>query len=157
MKRFKWRLQRVLDIKQKEEQIKRAELFDLTEQLSQVRGELFMQKRILEDLLQSLAEKPLRDRWGQQEFLMTYSAANDAIIKALEDKTQALTVKQKEKVSEIMTIKKFNKGLERLRSEAKMEFIKEQEKLEQKESDERVTSDFTRKIMKQNERLELVV
>ncbi len=157
MKRFHWRLQHVLDIKQKEEQIKRAELFELTEKLSQTRGELFMQKKILEDLLGSLAEKPAVDRWGQQEFLMTYSAANDAIIKELENKTESLTAQQKEKMAEILTIKKFTKGLERLRSNAQTEFIKEQEKLEQKESDERVTSDFARKIMKQNRTEEFAV
>jgi len=157
MKRFHWRLQRVLDIKQKEEQVKRADLFEITEQLSQARGELFMQKRILEGLIRDLAEKPPRDRLGQQEFFMTCSAANDAIIKRIEDQVQALTVQQKEKISEVMTINKFNKGLERLRSEAKKEFISEQEKLEQKESDERVTSDFARKIMKQNRDEALVV
>ena len=56
MKRFQWRLQRVLDIKQKEEQVKRAELVHLTEKLSQARVALFIQKRILEDLLDELAD-----------------------------------------------------------------------------------------------------
>ena len=50
MRRFKWRLQRVLEVKRKEEQVKRAELMQITEQLSQARGELFMQKRKLEEL-----------------------------------------------------------------------------------------------------------
>jgi hypothetical protein len=40
MKRFVWRLQRVLEIKKKEEQKTRAELFELTERLAQARGEL---------------------------------------------------------------------------------------------------------------------
>jgi len=147
MKRFKWRLQRVLDVRQKEEQVKRAELFAITEQLSQTRGELFMQKRTLEGLLRDLAEKPAAQRWGQQAMVLTWTAANDAAIKALEAKADALAVRQKEKVAEMSAFKKFNKGLEKLRSEAKQAFIKEQEKLEQKDSDERVTSDFTRKIM----------
>ena len=156
MKRFKWRLQRVLDIKQKEEQVKRAELFELTEQLSLARGELFMQKGILENLINTVAEKPPHERLYQQELLMAYSAANDKRIKSLEEKVQELAVRQKEKIVEILAVKKFYKGLEKLRDEAKATFIKEQEKLEQKESDERVTAGFVRRVIGRHRAEELI-
>jgi flagellar protein FliJ len=147
MKRFKWRLQRVLDIKRKEEQVKRAELFELTDQLSLARGELFMQKGILENLIIRVSEKPPHERLYQQELLMIYSAANDMRIKSLEEKVQELAMRQKEKIVEILAVKKFYKGLEKLRDEAKAAFIKGQEKLEQKESDEQVTAGFVRRAI----------
>jgi len=47
MKRFAWRLQRVLEIKKKEEQKVRAELFQLAEKLAQTRGELLRWQKML--------------------------------------------------------------------------------------------------------------
>ena len=155
MKRFKWRLQRVLDIKQKEEQVKRAELVNTTEQLSQARGELFMQKRILEDLINRLSEVCPQERLGRQEFFMTYSAANDTKIKKLESEIELLTARQKEKIAEIMKLKQFNEGLEKLRTEAETEFSKEQEKLEQKDLDDASTFRFARNIMSQSKEVVL--
>ena len=51
MKRFVWRLQKVLDVKIKEEQIRRTELFRLAEELAAKRGELLMRQRILHDIM----------------------------------------------------------------------------------------------------------
>ena len=51
MKRFVWRLQRVLDIKKKQEQKTRAELLELTGKIAQKRGELLTKQKILEDIL----------------------------------------------------------------------------------------------------------
>jgi hypothetical protein len=48
MKRFVWRLQRVLDIKRKEEQKKRTELLELTEKIAQRRAELLAKQMILQ-------------------------------------------------------------------------------------------------------------
>jgi flagellar export protein FliJ len=147
MKRFNWRLQRVLDIKQKEEQVKRSELVNLTGKLSQARGELFMQKRILEDLIDSVSQTAPADRLDRQAFFLTYAAANDATIKKLQKEICELTARQQEKIAEIMKLKQFNEGLEKLRTEARLEFFNEQEKLEQKEMDDAATSRFACHIM----------
>jgi flagellar biosynthesis chaperone FliJ len=40
----------------------------------------------------------------------------------------------------------LKEGMERLRNEAKMQFIKEQEKLEQQQLDERAIVSFVRKV-----------
>lgn len=150
MKRFKWRLQRVLDIKQKEEQAKRAQLVDITERLSQARGELFMQKRKLEELIDALSEIGPQERLDRQAMLMTYSAANDRVIKKLEEEIELLKARQQEKIADVLKIKQFNEGLEKLRAEAKTEFMTEQEKHEQKDTDEATTSRMARKMMTQS-------
>ena len=46
-------------------------------------------------------------------------------------------------------VRRFKEGLEKLRVEAKAQFIREQEKIEQKEADEIVTIGFARKIIQQ--------
>lgn len=145
MRRFAWRLQRVLEIKKKEEQKVRAELFELTEKLAQVRGELLSRQKMLENIINILAGENPKKRLGRQEFFLRYSAASDEQIKKLQAQTKTLESQQREKIAEVLKARRFKEGLERLREEAKMQFIKEQEKLEQKELDEGATISFVRK------------
>ena len=144
MKRFVWRLQRVLDIKKKEEQKKRGELFELTEELAQTRGELLMQQKMLENIIEGLTGEDPKKRLGKQEFFLRYSAISDERVKRLKDKISDLESRQRDKIAEVLKVRRFKEGLERLRVEAKMQFIKEQEKLEQKELDEGAIVSFVR-------------
>jgi flagellar FliJ protein len=146
MKRFVWRLQRVFDIRKKEEQVKRAELFALTEKLANARGELLMQQRILENIIADISKKKSVERLSEQEFFLKYSAASNEQIKKLKNKLAELELQQSKKLAEVLKLRRFNKGLEKLREEAKKRFIAEQEKLEQKELDEGANISFTRKI-----------
>ena len=150
MKRFVWRLQRILDIKTKEEQTKKAELLKVTEKLTQSRSELVTQKRILDSILDGLAEVEPKKRIGKQEFFLKCSAQNDELIRKLKGKVSELESRQREKISEVLKVKRFKEALEKLRTEAKRRFEKEQEKLEQKEADEGATVAFARKTMKQD-------
>jgi len=146
MKRFVWRLQRVLDIKKKEEQKTRAELFELTEKLAQARGELLARQKILESIIEELTESNPKRRLGEQEFFLRYSIASDEQIKRLKENVNELESQQRGKIAEVLKVRRFKEGLEKLRVEAKLQFIKEQEKLEQKEMDERATISFVRKL-----------
>jgi len=145
MKRFVWRLQRVLDIRKKEEQKARAELLELTERLAQTRGELLTQQKMLEDIINGLTGENPKKRLGKQEFFLKFSAASDEQIKRLEDKVSELESQQRDKIAEVLKLRRFKEGLEKLRTEAKMRFIKEQERLEQKQLDEGATVSFVRK------------
>ena len=145
MKRFVWRLQRVLDIRKKEEQKVRVELLELTERLAQTRGELLAQRQVLENIINGLIGENPDKRLGKQEFFLRYSAATDEQIKKLEDKVNELKLQQRDKIAEVLKLKKFIEGMEKLRTEAKMRFIAEQEKLEQNQFDERATVSFVRK------------
>lgn len=146
MKRFVWRLQRVLDIRKKEEQKARAELLELTEKLAQTRSELLMQQKVLEDIIKCLTGENPKKRLGKQEFFLKCSAASDEQIKKLEGKVNDLESQQRDKIAEVLKLRRFTEGLERLRTEAKMRFITEQEKLEQKQLDEGATVSFVRRM-----------
>jgi len=147
MKQFVWRLQRVLDVKKKQEQKKRTELLELTEKLAQARGELIRQEKILEDIIDDLARENPKKRLSKQEFFLKYSSTNDERIKKLQYKVRELEVRQKDKIMELLRVRRFKEGLERLRAEAKKQFIRQQERLEQKELDEGTTISFARKMM----------
>jgi len=147
MKRFKWRLERVLEIKKKQEQKERAELFELTEMLAERRAELLMRQKMLKDVIRDLAEADPRKRLGDQEFFLRYARTSDEQIKRLEDRVRELESRQQEKISELLKIRRLKEGLEKLRAEAKKRFIEEQEKLDQKELDETATVSFVRKAL----------
>ncbi len=147
MRRFVWRLQRVLGIKTLEEQTKRAQLLGLTEELAQTRGQLLMQKQILKNLIAEIARQKAGRRLGEQEFFLKYSKTTDEKIEQLENKVTGLESKQREKIAEVLKAKRFKEGLEKMRTKAKSQFINEQEKLEQKELDEGAIVGFARKII----------
>jgi flagellar biosynthesis chaperone FliJ len=140
-------LQRVLEIKTKEEQTKKTELLKITEKLAQTRGQLLMQKRILEDIISDITGKNPQKRLGEQEFFLKCSATNDKQIKRFESHVTELESDQTKKIAELLRVKRFKEGLEKLREEAKRRFVKEQEKLEQKDLDEGATIGFARKII----------
>ena len=151
MKRFVWRLQRVLDVKTKLEQKKRAELLEITQKLVGTQSELLVQQKILEEILDELNKENPQKRLGKQEFFLRHSTATDERIKKLKNKVSELELQQREKIAELLKVRKFKEGLERLQAKAKREFIKEQEKLEQKELDEGATVSFVRKMIEKSD------
>jgi flagellar FliJ protein len=150
MRRFVWRLQRVLDIRTKQEIIKTQELFATTEKLAQTRSELLVQQRILRDIFESIDAAFPSQRISKQEFFLRNSAATDERIRQLQDKVNELESEQKKKIAEVLKIRRFKEALERLREQAKRAFIEEQEKLEQKQMDETATLSFAREMRQHN-------
>lgn len=144
MKRFVWRLQRVLEIRKKEEQIKTAELFDITDKLAVTRGKLLIIRKRIENIINSITNENPMKRLSKQEFFLTYSYTCDEQLKKLKEEIGHLKSKQKEKIQEVLKVRKSKEGLERLHTKAKFQFIKEQEKYEQKELDEGATVTFIR-------------
>lgn len=145
MKRFVWRLQRVLDIRTKEEQKAKSELLKLTEKLAETRSELLAWRKRLEEIINGLVVENPKQRLGKQEFFLRYSTTSDEQIERLENRVKELESEQRDKIAEVLKLRRFKEGLEKLRAEAKMRFVKEQEKLEQHQLDERATVSFVRK------------
>lgn len=145
MKRFVWRLQRVLDVKTKEEQFKRTELFRLTEKLAEKRGELLMRQRILQEIMTAISKETSSRRLGVQAFFLKHAATNDAQIRKLKNEIQTLEAEQRKKTAEVLAAKRFTEGLEKLRAESEERFIRAREKLEQKALDDGTTMTFARK------------
>jgi flagellar biosynthesis chaperone FliJ len=145
MRRFVWRLQPVLNVKAREEERKRAELLQLTEKLAETRRQLLERQRILEQIICDIASREPQERLPKQAFFLKHSLTNDEQIKNLTTKIRELETQVRNKMAEVLKLRQFKEGLERLRSEAKREFIEEQEKLDQKELDEMGVIRFARK------------
>ena len=144
MKRFAWRLQRVLDVRIKQESLKQNELFRLTQALAEKRTELLLRQRTLDETLAGVAADKSTRRFGHQELVLRHAAINDEQIRSLKEAIREIEVDQKKKLAELLAIRRFREALERLREEAKDQYVQEQEKLEQKEADERTVLAFAR-------------
>jgi len=147
VKRFVWRLQRLLDIKIKQEDVMRSELVAVTERAVAVRSQIMVRRAALRKMLAELSEKKGKQRLSEQEFFFKYAHVSDEEIKKLELKLAGLEKLRQRKIQEIMKIRRFRKGLERLRAEAKARFLKEEEKREQKDLDDKTIMSFAWKII----------
>jgi hypothetical protein len=81
MAKFVWRLQRVLDVRAKQEQIKRTELFRLTEELAARRTELLLRQRVLREVIRGVWQAGSASRLSDQEFVLRQAATNDERIR----------------------------------------------------------------------------
>lgn len=147
MKKFVWRLQRLLDIKIKQEVAKRGELVAVTEQAVAVRSQIMVQRAALRKMLAELSQKKAKERLSEQEFFLKYAHVSDEAIRRLKETLAELEKVRQAKIKEIMKIRRYRKGLERLRAAARAEFLKEEQRNEQKESDAKSTVSFARKII----------
>jgi len=132
----------VLDIKDKQEQIKTQELFILTEKLAAKRGELLSQRGILKEIMQKIAEEKDDERLREQQFFLRYCSTTDECIKKLTGELAELESLQRKKITEVLKARRFKQGLEQLKEQAKREFIAEEEKIEQKQLDETAAIGF---------------
>ena len=147
MKKFKWRLQRLFDLKVKQENVMRTELVSITEQAVAMRGRIMLRKTSLRQMLSKLAKKDAKKRIQEQQLVLKYIHVTDKEIEELGKKLAELEKLRKDKIKQIMEIRKLRKSLEKLRANAKAEFIKELEKFEQNELDDNTSITFARKIL----------
>ncbi len=140
--RFQWRLQSVLDVREKQEQLKRAELAELTVQRDRTEAELIRCRQALSELMADLANEQPKTRLEKQPFVMARASADDAVIKQLETNLALLGQQCEEKRAEVIELKKLVEGLSKLRDKAEQEFIAEQNKQLQAAADEITTYRF---------------
>ncbi len=147
MKKFIWPLQRLLDIKEKQEDFARIELVTITEQIVIIRGQIMMQKTILRSVFGELNQLEPQQRPQQQRECMEYAHVIDAKIETLGQALEQAEQKRKKKIEEVVKLRKFRKGLERLRAKALVDYHEQINREEQKQLDENITTTFARKIL----------
>ncbi|MCE5187426.1 MAG: hypothetical protein LLF76_15000 [Planctomycetaceae bacterium] len=136
MKKFIWPLQRLLDVKGKQENAMRSELMTLTEQCASLRSRMLMEKILLRNLLDELAALEKNERMGRQpQFMLYVHVKDDQITKLAQQLEQAEQQRQK-KMQQLLVLRKFRKGLERLRQRAWEVYGRQLNRLEQNQSDE---------------------
>ena len=145
MARFTWRLQKVLDIKDKIEQVKRTELWRIAEHIAETRAALLNQQRILKEVLAQVAQATPSDRPVHQEFVLKHISVNDEKIGQFKTRIAELETAHRKKAAELMEVRRSKEALARLKDKARQRFIQEQERLEQKELDDRAGVSYIRR------------
>ena len=146
MGNFVWHLQRVLDVKKKQEQATRIELLHLTEQVAQVRCQLMMRQQALKTILESVARTPSHERMCRQALAMDFAKGSQVRIKAMEEQVEAVQAEKKAKTKALFALKQASEGLERLRTDAERRFMKDLDKKEQKMADELSLLKYARRV-----------
>jgi len=145
MRRFAWRLQKVLDIRRRQEQGRRTELFQTTERLAAKRGELLLRQRVLRDLLAEIGRHEPTQRLRVQEFFLRHAAADDEQMRRLQEEIAALDLRHQEQRAALLALRRSREGLEKLREQAWEQYRREQDRREQKDSDDRTAVAFVRR------------
>ena len=147
MKKFIWPLQRLLDVKEKQEDAKRVELASLTQQAAAIRGRIMMLKMMLKAMLSDLKQLDPQIRMQKQQDFMNYVPVKDAEIENFKKQLQDVEEKRKQKLEEMMELRKFRKGLEKLREKAREEYQNQMSHQQQNELDDNTNASFARKVL----------
>lgn len=144
MKRFKWKLQRVLDIKTQHERALRSDLFALAQAIARVREEILERRTVLRTLLAELADRRLADRLPELAVFMEFSAVEERRIERLGARLRDLESERAEKQRRFLEARATCKTLKRLREEARSAHMRDVGKREQMAFDESAHTAFAR-------------
>jgi len=146
VRRFAWRLQRLLDIKVKQERSLRSELVTLTERAVALRGRILARRAALRRLLDGLSCD--EDDWvARRRLVLEQATVTEQLLMTLEQQLETLEKERRKKMHEVLDVRKFRKRLERLRARAYEQFMQEQEKRMQDEIDDRTNVGTARRIL----------
>ncbi|MBW8014760.1 MAG: hypothetical protein FVQ82_01115 [Planctomycetes bacterium] len=145
MARFVWRLQRVLDIREKEERALRSELMSLSERMVVLRQEIMVIRARIHTALEELSSKEPVERLSAQQLFMKYSEYSEIEINSLRSELSDVDKQRKEKMNEILKKRQSIKSLGKLRAKAREVFWAESAQKEQKEFDEYTNNKFGRR------------
>lgn len=147
MKRFRWPLQRLLDVTFQREQVLRAESSRLSGQIVSAHREIFRRQAVLRGVLADLSRRGLAERLDDQQVFMRYSRAEEAQLDRLREQLKGLQAQRSEKMAELTKAKGSRETLERLLAEALDRHEKQAIKEEQKDLDENSQVSFARGLL----------
>ncbi len=149
MKRFKWPLQRLLDVTVQRERAVRAKLFSLSRRIAIVHREIFRHQASLRSALAELAEKKLEKRLPEQQVFMRCSEAQEARLDRLKENLKGLKQQRTEEIATFTKTKSSRETLERLKEESLQRYTTEMIRQQQKQLDDSARTAFARKLIKQ--------
>ena len=145
--KFAWRLDKVLDVKIKQEDILRADVIAITEQAAAVRSMIMLKKAALRKMLSDLRLQDAVVRLKAKQLFLKYVHVSEAEIAKLGQDLKQINEIRAQKIAEVMGVRKMRKGLEKLREKARLEFVEQSHKREQNILDEITTTSYARKVM----------
>jgi len=145
MKTFKWKLERVLQITGQREKALRSELFALAQAVVRVRRAIFERRTVLRTLLEEMGLRPFGDRLAEQTVFMACAAGEQRKLRRLENRIAELEAERARKRQRFLQTRSMRETLERMREQAREEYMRQVAKREQTEFDEGAHIAFARK------------
>jgi flagellar biosynthesis chaperone FliJ len=147
MRRFRWPLQRVLDIRIKQADAMKLELARLSQQAALVRREILSRQDAVRSALEALATKPFEARIAQQQEFMRLSRVEKTCLDRLEQELKTIEDCRTEKTAEYGRLRAACETLEKLRDKAAQADAMAAAKLEQKDMEENYRVAFARELI----------
>lgn len=147
MKRFRWPLQRLLDVTLGREQAIRAELAVLANRIRQLRQEVGRRRQRLRELVARLDGLDLTQRLTEQMSIMPLVDQEQRRIEDLESQAAILEQQRQAKTREFMQVRQRRQSLEKLRQQAHLRYQQEAARQEQKQTDEAGNVGYVRSRM----------
>ena len=148
MKRFRWPLQRLLDVTRQRELAQRGELLRISREMARLRHEIVARQRRVRASLAELARQAPADRIARQEMVMALSARPQRDIRRLTGQLHQAERQRKDQTDRLVKIKKSRETLEKMRERARMAHLREQLRLEQKQLDDGTHVAYAHKALK---------
>jgi flagellar protein FliJ len=144
MKKHTWRLQRVLDVRVKQEEARKAELLAVTQRLLTARQAVIAKQAVMRGILMELSHKDARTRMEEQPTVVRHMAFSEEELKKLKKRVEETEIERRRKSEELMQARKARKAMEKLQERARAEYVKMAIATEQKELDEVAGTRFVR-------------
>lgn len=136
MKAFRWRLQKLLDLKQQQERAVRAELSALVGRIAALRRAIRRRRGYLRAVLRQIGAEDTARRLPRQELFLSCCNGGDPEIRRLGRRLAELERQHREKLQEARRRRQARRTLERLRQEAKVRYDRQWNAAEQRQLDE---------------------
>jgi flagellar protein FliJ len=144
MKKHTWRLQRVLDVRIKQEEAKKAELMEITQRLMAARQAVIVKHAAMRSILMELSRKDARTRMEEQPTVVKHMTFSEEELRKLKKRAEEIEMERRKKSDEMLEARQARKVMEKLQEKAKAEYAKTVSALEQKELDELAGGRFVR-------------
>ena len=129
-------MQRVLDVRVKQEEAKKAELLTVTQRLVAAKQAVIVKQAQMRSVLLTLARKDAKTRMTEQPMVVKHMAFSEEELKMLRRNVDEIEVQRRKKAEEMMVARKARRAMEKLQEKAKAEYVKMADAVEQKELDE---------------------
>jgi len=143
MNKFRWPLQRLLDVASSQEESVRNDLVAIAGKITVVRRAMKNRLSVLQNLLVDLANKDPHQRINDQHTWMTCCPGVDHRYLYLRNQEHLQENLRQKKTAELMEIRRSRQKLESLKEDSRKKYHKQILKIEQKQSDESSATRFS--------------
>jgi flagellar export protein FliJ len=147
MTKFKWTLQRLLDVTRTREDALRHELATLAGQIVRLQQEIARRHATVKAALAEMTAGDLPGRLAGQETFMRCAGEVEKSVRSLSEKAAKIEEQRGALAQKFRTLRESRKALERLREESLVSHNRIQSDLEQKQFDQTAHVAISRRVL----------